>query len=288
MATARQLEIFISVVETGSMRKAADALGISQPSVSRQLRALERSVGGSLLVRRRGEKARLSAWGTTLLRDARETLEHHNRLRPKPMRDTANCPVVFVRPFLLGQIKKQMRMLYEQGLPRATRFTVVDDSQDIASLVEAETGSFGVFRTATFPTNHRVISILVRSEAGSLYGAPELAAGLSRDADVRNLDILVPAQQPSLEAYTRRLLARGGITTEKVKPGPQFVELLIEDVLEGGGAAVFFDDTVKELVEQGRLVRLLDVSEPHHLVLLANKSADQETVTALGHAFSKL
>ncbi|WP_126174122.1 LysR family transcriptional regulator [Altericroceibacterium xinjiangense] len=288
MATARQLEIFVTVVKAGSMRRAADALGISQPSISRQLRALEKTVGGELFSRKRGEKARLSTLGTTLLHDARETLQHHDRFTRKNGHDATEHPVVFVRSFLLGQIKRQLPMLHERGLPRDVRFTVVDDSQDMAALVEAENGSLGVLRTDFLPTNDRIVGTLIRSETGSLYAAPGLAELINGEADIEKLGILVPAQQPGLEAYTSRLLARAGIGPEAIRPGSQFIELLLEDVLQGKGAAVFFDETVDDLVAQGRLVRLLDVSEPHYLVLLANKSVDQRTLTCVGHAFSKI
>lgn len=270
------------------MRQAADVLGIGQPSISRQLRALERSVGGDLFLRQRGRKAIVSTLGAALLRDARETLQHHNRLRRKTEEGATECPVIFVRPFLLGQIKKNMSMLHDHGVPRQARFTVVDGSADVASLVEAQEGSVGIIRTDSFPANDNIICMLIRSDSGSLYCAPELAKGIKGEADVRNLDILVPAQQPGLEAYTSRLLARAGIHSERIKLASQFIELVLEEVLGGGGAAVFFDDTVKDLVEEGRLVRLLAVSEPHNLVLLGNKSTDERLLTSVRNAFSQI
>jgi DNA-binding transcriptional LysR family regulator len=294
MATARQLEIFIAVVEAGGMRQAGDALGISQPSISRQLRALERSVGGELFLRKRGEKARVSPLGANLLRDARGTLEHHRRLRQTPEHQGHDPLVIYVRSFLLGQVKKQLPMLRDRGLPQAARFTVVDDNRDMASLVEAEKGSIGIFRTDIFPNDEGIISMLIRSDSGSLFCAPALVERLTGradgkgDLDIEELDILFPDQLPGLKAYTIRLLARAGLSPKKVRPGSQFIELLLAEVLEGRGAAVFFEDTVKELVEQRKLVRLLDVSEPHYLVLVAHKSVDQRVLPSIANAFSRI
>ena len=50
--TLRQLEYLIAVVEEGSFTRAAERLFVSQPALSHQVKALERSVGGALLERR--------------------------------------------------------------------------------------------------------------------------------------------------------------------------------------------------------------------------------------------
>src|SRR5262249_51354948 len=46
-----QMTTFVRVVDAGSLSAAARPLGLSLPAVSRQLSALEASVGGALLVR---------------------------------------------------------------------------------------------------------------------------------------------------------------------------------------------------------------------------------------------
>src|SRR4051812_32387918 len=49
--TLRQMEYLVAVVEEGSFTRAAERLYVSQPALSHQVRALERSVGGELLER---------------------------------------------------------------------------------------------------------------------------------------------------------------------------------------------------------------------------------------------
>jgi DNA-binding transcriptional LysR family regulator len=51
MATLHQLRCFLSVFEHGSFTAAAEALGYSQPSISEQVRGLERSYGVDLFIR---------------------------------------------------------------------------------------------------------------------------------------------------------------------------------------------------------------------------------------------
>ena len=55
MLSLHQLRCFLATYELGSLTAAADQLGYSQPSVSEQIRNLERSVGGTLFTRVGGE-----------------------------------------------------------------------------------------------------------------------------------------------------------------------------------------------------------------------------------------
>jgi LysR family nitrogen assimilation transcriptional regulator len=65
-----QLEAFIRVAEMGSISRAALALGMTQPALSRRLHALEQSLG-RLLFRRNGRGVQLTEAGTRLLDHAR-------------------------------------------------------------------------------------------------------------------------------------------------------------------------------------------------------------------------
>jgi DNA-binding transcriptional LysR family regulator len=76
----RQLEYFVAIAELGSLTAAAEQLLVSQPSLSQQMRALERELGGELLERLpRG--VRLTAAGQELLPEARAALRHASRAR---------------------------------------------------------------------------------------------------------------------------------------------------------------------------------------------------------------
>src|SRR5687767_8304961 len=66
----RQLRTFLSVVETGGITTAAQALGLTQPAASQQLRELERALGIRLLERVSG-RAVPTAAGRALIEPAR-------------------------------------------------------------------------------------------------------------------------------------------------------------------------------------------------------------------------
>lgn len=71
--TLKQLEAFVQVVDTGSFRKAAAALGTTQPNVSARIAALEKTLDVVLMHRDAGS-VRLTPDGDTLVAAAREVL----------------------------------------------------------------------------------------------------------------------------------------------------------------------------------------------------------------------
>ena len=68
-----QLALFVRTVESGSFSKAAREFGLSQPSVSRAIAALERRLGVKLLVRTTRQVSATDA-GQALIGRAREAL----------------------------------------------------------------------------------------------------------------------------------------------------------------------------------------------------------------------
>jgi LysR family hydrogen peroxide-inducible transcriptional activator len=70
----RQLRYFSAVVRTGSFTHAAEGLGISQPSLSQQIRTLEKQLGNPLF-ERLGRSVRLTAYGEALRQPAADILQ---------------------------------------------------------------------------------------------------------------------------------------------------------------------------------------------------------------------
>ncbi|MFB7476268.1 LysR substrate-binding domain-containing protein [Kitasatospora sp. NPDC056184] len=80
MATLRQFEYLVTVVDTGSFTRAAELLHVTQPALSHQVRALEKAVGGPLL-ERLPRAVRLTPMGRAVLPHARAALADAERLR---------------------------------------------------------------------------------------------------------------------------------------------------------------------------------------------------------------
>jgi DNA-binding transcriptional LysR family regulator len=80
MATLRQLEYLVTVVDLGSFTRAAAELHVSQPALSHQVAVLEQDVGGALLDRL-PRAVRLTPAGRMLLPHARAALAEAGRAR---------------------------------------------------------------------------------------------------------------------------------------------------------------------------------------------------------------
>ena len=74
----RELKYFLAVANEGSISHAADALFITQPSLSRQMQNLEREVGGALF-ERGNRKITLTERGKLLKKRAEEILELYEK-----------------------------------------------------------------------------------------------------------------------------------------------------------------------------------------------------------------
>lgn len=75
----RQLRYFVAVAETGNISAAAKKIFLTQPALSRQIKALEIEIGLCLL-ERRAHSIHLTPVGEGLLREARELLQHADQV----------------------------------------------------------------------------------------------------------------------------------------------------------------------------------------------------------------
>lgn len=83
-----QLEYFVAVAEEEHLCRAASRLHISQPPLSRQIRALEEEVGEPLF-ERTSRGMRLLPRGRLFLEEARDVLRHFHRLQNWKTREVA-------------------------------------------------------------------------------------------------------------------------------------------------------------------------------------------------------
>ena len=90
MIEVKQLLIFRTIVELGSFTAAGEHLRMSQPAISQQMRALEASLGVSLLLRA-GRGARPTPAGETLLPYARLVLEKIHEVAHRLAEERAGC-----------------------------------------------------------------------------------------------------------------------------------------------------------------------------------------------------
>jgi DNA-binding transcriptional LysR family regulator len=144
----RQLEIFVKVAEFGSFSKAAEALYLTQPTVSEHIRTLEGEVGLRLLDRL-GRGAAVTRAGLLLLayaqrilalsREARQAMDgFQGRMSGELLVGASTIPGEYVLPALIGRFKEKY--------PDITTTVLIGDSQAVVDWVaegRAELGMVG-------------------------------------------------------------------------------------------------------------------------------------------------
>lgn len=96
----RHLHALVAVVDEGTFGRAASRLGFTQSSISQQIAALERSVGGSVFDRPGGPRAvRLTALGELVLERGRRVLERADELGDAVQRYRAGAGRVDIGTF---------------------------------------------------------------------------------------------------------------------------------------------------------------------------------------------
>ncbi len=151
----RQLECFCAVARTGSFTRAAEELGMAQPSLSEQINKLEQALGEALF-ERFSRRIELTAPGATLLPRARALLEEAAALPQYleaaregvrgPLRVGAIPTILpyFLAPVLRGFVERfpEVELQLRESITEDLLQQVLDGALDLAvvSVPVAETG----------------------------------------------------------------------------------------------------------------------------------------------------
>lgn len=246
--TLRQLEIFASLCATGSFGRTSAQLGISQASVSSQIRELENQLGFSLFLRRPGKQSALTREGRAFLKDfenfgvaARALAAHRRKIRTP-------------------QEKASYRVRVGQGLfdnfirPNLSQFVAAHPAIDIE--FETSPPTFQLIRDVLggrddFALFHvrqdQDIPQMMQSIAtvrGGIFGQPKFAGG--RDVplepeDISSLPFILPMVGSTQEQRVLAALHSNGITPRNVVCHTPYFDVMATLLASGAGVASFSD-----------------------------------------------
>ncbi|TDW88518.1 LysR family transcriptional regulator [Kribbella sp. VKM Ac-2566] len=234
----RQLRYFVGVAEELHFGKAAERLYISTPTLSQQIKQLEREIGTALLIRH-SRGVELTPAGQVLLARARETLQAAG-LALKDTRRAAGLDEPVLRLGLLngipGHLPAALEQLATERFPNSTVTLVAGTTTDQLRMLDAGEIDLGLVRTPlTLPP-----------------------AITSEQLDDEELGVLLTATHP--------LAAQPELTLDDLTG----LELIW---IPRAAAPEFYDDTIRRI---GTGVRLSDISMSHSQLrsaLLVRRSA---------------
>ena len=181
-----QLEAFLQVAEQRNFSRAAEALGLTQPSVTARIQALERDLGESLF-ERNGRGVRLTEVGESFLphvqrvlkalHDGKDAVQSHRKLELGTLRLGA-APTIstYVLPALLKEFSSRY-----PGLDVSVR---TDYSQQIVQMVLADEVQMGLERGTTHP---EVETIPLYSDDVILVAAADDAFAGKGPVDIKDI-----------------------------------------------------------------------------------------------------
>lgn len=256
--TLRQIAVFAEAAKDENFRKTGDRLNISQPSISKHIRALEREAGGRLFIRDRGSAARLSPLGKEMLAEAKALLRTAGKVRVNGQQDEESEVTLRIAAgaYLLDRWFRPhlRRMLALENMPNV-EFIETKDSDHLLQLLRSEAADCGFYTGDLIDSPEFDVTVLREASVG-LYAAPDLAGRVkSIPEDFADFPFVLSNRDMKAEEWQRTTLAKASITAIKVVARTQFMDVMFDLTVDGRGAALLFDDDAKPLVDAGRLVR---------------------------------
>lgn len=249
----KQLEYFVRVAEMGSFTRAALALNIAQPALSRQVRLLEVELHQNLLTRN-GRGAVPTEAGQLLLAHGRGILHQVERAREElgRVRGSLAGRVAVGLPTSLARVltvpltrafRQQMpdaTISISEGLSVAMQESLVNGRLDIAVLYNAQPG----FETEITPLLEENL-LLVQARPPGLQEEP--APRPISLKDVSALSLVIPSRPNAIRMHVESEMANIGCRL-KIALEIDGVSAILDLVADGAGSAVLSRNAVDSSV----------------------------------------
>jgi DNA-binding transcriptional LysR family regulator len=248
----RQLQAFCAVVEKKSFSQAAELLGVTQPAVSLQVRALEERVGQTLLDRS-GRRVELTEAGRRLYRSAQRMLALEEQLMEEVAADDGRLagtlaigastgPGAHLVPLLLCEFQREHPDLHV-ALSIWDTQTVIDRVSD-RQLEVGVVGALRRHRSLEFePLVHDQIVLAVPP------GHPAAGGTISVD-DLRKETLIVMQEGAGVRQVVEEELRRAGLRLRGVEPK---LELGLQESVKSAVAGAYGVSFISKTAIEGEL-----------------------------------
>jgi DNA-binding transcriptional LysR family regulator len=215
----RELEVFVSVMATGSMTGAARQLGIGQPAVTRMVRDLEATIGFELF-RRNGPRISPTSKGVKFFENARQLLASFEQVtqRATSLREGRIQSLALVaNPAMAAGLVPGMLAALDRhsGLPPKVSLQTMD-AEHLAQVLLSGAVDYGA---CAMPLSHSELDCLCVARAG-------LVAVLPPDLPTEPLDVALFRQYRLLSlgnSYRIRHAINAHLAKHGVEPVAELV-----------------------------------------------------------------
>ena len=281
----KQLEYFVRVAELGSFTRAAHALDIAQPALSRQVRLLEVELRQTLLLRN-GRGAVPTEAGKLLLDHGRGILHQVERAREElgrvrgalAGRVAIGLPPTLARVLTVPLTRAFRRQLPEaqlsisEGLSSTTQEGLVNGRLDLAVLYNAQPNPDIDLR----PLFDEELALVQARTPGLQEDPPPPAIAL---AEVSRLPLVIPTRPNAIRMQVEAAMASIG-QRPNIALEIDGVTAILDLVAEGLGCAILSRNAVTRSIRPSAYsVRTIEQPSIHTRLWLASSSQRPATLT---------
>jgi len=285
--TLRQLDVFESLATTTSFRRTAEALGISQASVSNQLKALEEQLGVSLFDRKPGRNPLLLPEGLAFRDDLRtfrraaEQLASHRRDDPSTPPSVAKFRALVGQGMFDSYIRRNLdaffarnpniELEFETQLPFGQLFRAVEQGEFDFALIHQRADH-------AIHAEFRQIALV----QGGMYGHRKFAEGhdLPLSAELLNqMPFILPKATSKQEREVMRNYEINGIHPRHIIGHTQYFDV-IAAMLDRGLGIASFSDAILPLEMRDNVICLMPMENWRLLYFRRAGLADERADTA--------
>lgn len=272
----KQVLYFVRVAEQRSFSRAAELLDVSQPSLSRQVQALERTLGHHLLLRN-GRGVEPTEAGTRFLAHARALLELAERAREDlvGLNDQPTGKVVLgLPPRIALAVTPAVVRLFRERFPQAS--IAVAEGLSAQMREALLTGRVELALLYDPPPSPQLVYESLYREDLVLVAAPALDPELSARvavADLGGFPLIVPSLPNAIRTLVERVCRKHGVRLN-VTTEVDAVHTILELAMQGQGYAILPRSAVTEFEREGRLssAHVVSPSIRNDLVLATHRS----------------
>lgn len=286
----RRFQALLEIADSGSFAAAADRMGISQPSISAHVKAVEEQLGGSIFHRGKGRRPVLTELGHTVVAHAREVMAEMDHLQADLaiVRSSASKRVVFSCQRSLANFALRTPITqFAVSRPNTHLMVSIGKQEDVIDEVRGATADLGCFlsNTEIRGLHSQVIGrqrlVLVVSASNPLAGRRKVTP-----QEVCKHGFVAPPQSSLFGRALSKLLADVGISRMNVVAQATEYHFLRELVVAGLGLSCSPATSVANDVAAGKLA-VVDLDAPPLHLDIRIVTSPLRPLTAAAEEFRK-